>query len=87
MLGQLVTSTEMHSVRLNNLSRDGAGITVDVPLKRGSEVILRWRHIDAFGWVTWVEGTRCGLKFENPLTAAEVMLARSLARAVRATPA
>lgn len=86
LTAQLVTLTGMHSVRLNNISRDGAGVTAPVPLKRGSEVILRWCHIDAFGRVTWAEGTRCGLKFEQPLTAAEVMLARSLARDVVVAP-
>ena len=85
LLAQLVTRSGVHSVRLNNISREGAGITAAVPLKRGAEVILRWRQIDVFARVTWAEGTRCGLKFEQHLTAAEVMHARSLARGIVVT--
>ncbi len=78
LAARLDTVTGTQAVRLNNLSRGGASICTDAPLKRGSNVILRWRDLEVFGTVTWVEGARCGLKFDEPLSDDQVLLARSL---------
>lgn len=85
-IADLVTGAGMQSAQLINISREGAGIRASVPLKPGSGVILRWEHIDDFARVTWVDGTRCGLMFQQPLTAAEVVLARTLAGGIPAAP-
>ena len=74
----LVTITGTHEVRLNNLSRRGASITGETPLRRGSDVIFRWRDIEAFAQVTWVAGARCGLAFDEPISSEALLLARSL---------
>ena len=75
---RLVTVTDTQTVSLHNLSRGGASISSDPPLKPGADVVLHWRDIEAFGSVTWVDGGRCGLRFDEPLTDDEVLLARSL---------
>lgn len=78
LVARLVTLTGVLAVRLNNLSTGGASVTADTPLKRGSDAILQWREVEAFARVTWVEGCRCGLRFDEPIGRDAVLLARSL---------
>lgn len=75
---RLVTVTRTQTIKLHNISRSGASITSETPLKRGADVVLEWRDVEAFAQVTWVEGCRCGLRFEEPIPEEAVLLARSL---------
>jgi hypothetical protein len=76
LAASLVSVSGTQTVRLNNISQGGACITAQTPMKRGSDVFLRWGAIDAFGTVTWVEGPRCGVMFEEPLTQDDIRDAR-----------
>jgi hypothetical protein len=63
---------------LNDISRGGASVTTDLPLRRGTDVFLHWGEIHAFATVVWLDGDRCGLKFDEPLSDDEVRLIQSL---------
>jgi hypothetical protein len=75
---RLETVARSKVVRLNDISRGGASITCDVPLRRGVDVFLHWGEIHAFATVVWLNGDTCGLKFDEPLSEAELRVARSL---------
>lgn len=77
LAARLVSLAGTQAVRLNNLSRGGASVTTELPMKRGADAILQWRNVEAFAQVTWVEGCRCGLRFEQPIPDEAVLLARS----------
>ena len=51
---------------------------VDLPAV-GKDVILRCGPIDAFGKVVWAVGTRCGLLFDDPISAKELVALRHVA--------
>jgi hypothetical protein len=78
LAARIVTVAGTRFVRINNLSRGGAAITGETPLKRGADVVLRWSGIEAFASVTWVAGCRCGLMFDEPISDEAVLIARSL---------
>ena len=75
---RLDTVVSSQSVRLNDISRTGASVTSDLPLKRGADVFLHWRDIHAFGRVVRLDGNTCGVQFDEPLSDEEVLQARSL---------
>lgn len=49
----------------------------------GREVILKCGSIDAFGTVAWVQGARCGVRFDQPINAGTLMALRRVASATR----
>ena len=53
---------------LLDLSRSGARIVLENPPKKGDGAIMRFDGNEIFCLVTWVDGARCGLQFDQPLT-------------------
>jgi PilZ domain len=64
----LFTTTTAHAAILENLSRSGAKLRLEIPPPRGRDAVLRWDRFEAFGRVSWVTGSRCGLIFTSPLS-------------------
>lgn len=75
---RLVTRSETLSVVLNDLSLNGAQITVPIPLRVGCEAVIEWARFEAFGEVVWTGGGRCGLAFFDPITQADLLATREL---------
>ena len=68
MPARLIVPERTCPVVLENLSAEGAGITLPEP---GEFVVcvLRWMDQHAFAEVVWREGFSVGLKFDQPITA------------------
>ncbi len=62
------TLSATHSAILENISRKGAKLVVEAPPKCGSNAVLRWDKYEAFGTISWVSGTRCGVLFASGLS-------------------
>ena len=54
-------------VKLRNLSSEGALIDGDKLPVEASEVVFRKAELRVLGRIAWVEGTRAGLAFSEPL--------------------
>jgi hypothetical protein len=61
------------SVSVKNLSCTGAQLEGSAMPQSGREVILRAGSLDCFATVAWSGGTRCGIRFEEPLEMEEVL--------------
>lgn len=75
---RLETVASSRVIQLNDISRGGASVTSDMPLRRGADVFLHWGEIHAFATVVWLNGNMAGLKFDEPLSEREVQMARAL---------
>jgi hypothetical protein len=64
----LISTEGAQTVRLKDLTSDGAGIACEVPLSSGSDVILRRGDLFIAARVVWAEGLTAGLEFYRPLT-------------------
>jgi len=49
----------------------------------GREVILKCGTVDAFGTVAWSTGGRCGVRFDQPISAVTLIALRRVATAAR----
>lgn len=56
-----------HPVTLLDVSRDGARMTMPEPMYRGQQVWLKTDNVQIFGFVCWVRGETCGIRFDEPL--------------------
>jgi hypothetical protein len=63
---------ELAPTRLANVSQDGA-LLVGPALRDGTSVMLQRNVTDVRGSVTWADGNRCGLKFEQNLDVAATL--------------
>jgi hypothetical protein len=63
----LVAMDGAQEVRVRDLTSEGAGISCQVPLEEGSDVILKRRDLFIASRVVWVDGTEAGLEFYRPL--------------------
>jgi hypothetical protein len=77
MRATLVAMDGVQEVRIRDLTSDGAGISCQVTLKAGSDVILKRGDLFIAARVVWVDGTEAGLEFYRSLLFddAEFMLA------------
>ena len=76
VLAVLATVTEDHRVAIVNLSGTGARLSgPDLPAE-GEDVIFRAEGLQTFGQVIWSRSTQCGVAFESPVTAEEVLRVR-----------
>ena len=64
----LISTEGPQTVRVKDLTSEGAGICCDVPLKLGSDVILERFDLFVAARVVWAEGSNAGLEFYRPLT-------------------
>lgn len=56
-----------HPVTLLDVSRTGAKMTMPEPMYRGQQVWLKTQALQLFGFVCWVRGRNCGIRFDEPL--------------------
>jgi len=72
------------SVDVRNLSCTGALVEGERVPDAGRDVVLKAPGLDCFGTVVWSDGSRCGIRFDEPLSQAEVVeLHRITPEAVR----
>ena len=64
---------------VDNLSRKGARIEADWPIKVGDQGILQREELDEFFTVHWVRGGRYGISFEEEVPEEKVLELRRLA--------
>ena len=75
-LGVLSTVEDDCRVALVNVSRRGARVAApDLPGK-GADVIFRSDAVEAFGRVVWSRKGQCGILFEPPILADQVVQLR-----------
>jgi hypothetical protein len=55
---------------LENISKSGAKLCVQVAVTKGSQVVVEWHGYEAFGTVAWASPTHCGVIFSSPVTEA-----------------
>lgn len=73
LIGTVETLSGCTTVSLRNLSCTGAMVEADRAPEAGKEVILKAPGLDCFATVVWSDGRRCGLRFDEPLTQAQVL--------------
>lgn len=66
-------------IDLLDISKDGACLGGSNLPSVGSDVVLRCGAIDAFGVVVWAAPGRCGLVFDEPISAAQLVALRQVA--------
>lgn len=71
--GTLETLNGVEAVSVRNLSCTGAMVEAETVPDTGREVILKAPGLDCFATVVWSDGCRCGLRFDEPLTQAQVL--------------
>jgi hypothetical protein len=75
----VVALSGLHHISLLDISRDGACLAgVGLP-SVGKDVVLRCGAIDTFGTVVWAVADRCGLLFDEPISAKELVALRQVA--------
>jgi hypothetical protein len=63
----LIGADGAQTVRLKDLTSDGAGLACQVPLSVGSDVVLRRGDLFIAARVAWADGTAAGLGFYRPV--------------------
>ncbi len=56
-----------HPVTLLDISRTGARMSMPEPMYRGQQVWLKCKALQLFGFICWVRGRSCGIRFDEPL--------------------
>lgn len=64
----LIGTDGVQKVRIKDLTSEGAGIACEVPLRPGSDVIVRCGDLFIAARVVWAEARTAGLEFYRPLT-------------------
>lgn len=59
----LISTEGVQEVRVKDLTSDGAGVCCQVPLERGTDVILKRGDLFVAARVVWVDGANAGLSF------------------------
>jgi hypothetical protein len=70
MEGGLRLPERSATCRVENVSRKGCCLHLDMPPRLGATVIVRMDRAEAFGHVIWVRSGRCGIAFEEALSPA-----------------
>ena len=71
--GTFETVTGRGTVAVRNISCSGAMIEGDDMPPAGRDIILCAQGMEFFGTVVWSRSDRCGLRFDEPLTAEQVL--------------
>jgi len=64
----LILTHEVRSCLIDNVSCSGAQVRTEIPLRPGSQVMLKLPRHDALCIVTWTRGIQCGLRFDRMLS-------------------
>lgn len=80
LAAELRTESGSTSCRLVNLSRGGACVEVDSPILRGRQIVLHRGAMKAKGVVVWLRGDRCGVRFDQPIRATDLLVQMSQSR-------
>jgi len=64
----LISMDGPQTVRVKDLTSEGAGICCDVPLTVGTDVILERCDLFVAARVVWADGASAGLEFYRPLS-------------------
>lgn len=64
----LIGTDGAQTVRLKDLTGEGAGIACERPIRAGSDVIIRRGDLFIAARVVWAEARNAGLEFYRPLT-------------------
>ena len=80
LAAELRTESGSTSCRLVDLSRGGACLEIDSPVLRGREIVLHRGAMQAKGVVVWLRGDRCGVRFDKPIRANDLLVQMSQSR-------
>jgi len=69
----------LQHISLLDISRGGACLAGSALPPVGKDVILRCGSVDAFGTVVWAVGGHCGVLFEEPICATDLVTLRRVA--------
>jgi len=75
----LIDTGGAQTVRLRDLTSEGAGIACQAPLRSGSDVILRRGDLFIAARVVWARGMTAGLEFYRPVDPQELAASFTLA--------
>ena len=67
--------TGAHSVRIRDISNNGAQVASDDPLPPGCDLIFKHGPIFAAAQVAWVKGNMAGLQFYRPVDDTDLLRA------------
>lgn len=84
--GELRTESGGTTCRVVDLSRGGACLELDSLIPPGREVVLHRGALQSKGVIVWLRGRRCGVRFERPLRATDLLVQMSQNRQVQARP-
>jgi hypothetical protein len=56
-----------HPATLFDVSRTGAKMSMPEQMYRGQQVWLTTNNLRLFGFVCWIRGSVCGIRFDEPL--------------------
>ncbi len=69
----IILPDESFPCRLEDLSLDGARVSIDQQLAPGDTLWLKLDRLKAFGTVRWVAGGECGIEFKEHLPKAMIL--------------
>jgi hypothetical protein len=73
----LIGADAAQTVRVKDLTSDGAGLACQVPVEAGSDVVLRRGDLFIAARVAWADGLAAGLEFYRPVELQELAAAFS----------
>jgi hypothetical protein len=85
---QVLVSAALHTVGASrtvsvlDVSKTGAQLRSQLPLRLGQEIWLKIMRCDAFGRIVWVDEELCGVEFDVPLDDAEVANLQAMGKVV-----
>lgn len=79
MPASLVLLTGTQRCTLLDLSRSGARIVLDTPVKPGSEAVLQAPGLECFGTLVWQRDGRAGLRFDRMVSEERMVAMRDFA--------
>ena len=74
----LLSLRSSRPIILSDVSRTGAQLLVHEPMRAGQEVWIKVPPAEIFGEVVWMDGDRCGITFDEPLSDDELGLLQAL---------
>jgi hypothetical protein len=72
LVAKLVTTTDEQPVKIRDISTWGAMVEGGKLFSKGTDLILQRGATEIFAKVSWNNGRRCGLEFDDALSAAEL---------------
>jgi hypothetical protein len=79
MPATLLLLTGTYRATLLDLSRSGARIALDPPVKIGSEAVMQVPGLEAFGTVIWQDDGYAGLRFDRMVSEERMLALRNFA--------